>query len=249
MPVFVPLHKFAYEVPDNIETAFVDSPELQQFLADTDRATKIRLFLDGLDEVPHQARQAEVVDLARTAMERVPDLQIVITARDHVVGPWLNGVVRVKVQPLDESQQRTLVMNWLGSSEATDAFFAQVPASSPLRPLLGVPLLATLIVAVFKKQQYLPPNRTALYSLFIELLCRGWDTAKGIRRQDRFGAHDKRLVLAHLAGKSHMSRSRDASVASFRAAVKHSLSKLVEHSDDFAPPRTLRLSARAVVRR
>jgi hypothetical protein len=232
LPIFVPLYKFAYEVPQTVQAAFFDSPELQLLLADPNRATKIRLFLDGLDEVPHQGRQAQIVDLALAAMGQVSDLQIVITARDHVVGPWLEGVVRLRVQPLNDFQQRTLVMNWLGSSEATNAFFAQISKLSPLRPLLGVPLLASLIAAVYKKQQYLPANRTALYSLFIELLCGGWDTAKGIKRQDRFGVHDKRLVLAHLAGKCHISRSRDASLLDFRVAVKQSLSKLVEHSDD-----------------
>lgn len=232
LPVFVPLHKFAQDVSTNVDEAFFDSPELIQLLEDKNRTTTIRLFLDGLDEVPDPSRQAHIVDLARSAMDKVANCQVVITARDHVVGPWLEGVVRLRVQPLDDVQQRTLAVNWLGSQEAADTFFLQMPPTSPLRPLLGVPLLATLILAVFKKQQHLPPNRTALYSLFIELLCGGWDTAKGIRRQDRFGVHDKRLVLAHLAGKSHLGKQRDASLADFRMAVKHSLSLLAGHSDD-----------------
>jgi hypothetical protein len=232
LPVFVPLYKFAYGVPNDVVSAFFDSPELKTLINDTDRNTKVRLFLDGLDEVPNKAQQAQIVELATTALEQMTDLQIVITARDHVVGPWLDGIVRLKVQPLNEIQQKTLVTKWLGSVEATNAFFSQLTQDSPLRPLLGVPLLANLIAAVYKKQQYLPPNRTALYSLFIELLCGGWDTVKGIKRQDRFGVHDKRLVLARLAVNNHLSKSRDASIEGFRAAVKQSLSKLAEHSGD-----------------
>jgi hypothetical protein len=51
-------------------------------------------------------------------------------------------------------------------------------------------------------------------------------------RQDKFGVHDKRLVLAQLAGRTHLSRSRDASISDFRSAVNQSPTKLAEHSDD-----------------
>jgi len=122
--------------------------------------------------------------------------------------------------------------NWLGSQDAAQAFFVHLQNVSPLRPLMEAPLLATLILAVYKKQGFLPPNRTALYDLFIELLCGGWDAAKEIQRHDHFGIHDKRLVLVELAGRNHLNGSRDATVGDFRAAIKTSLQGLLPHSDD-----------------
>jgi hypothetical protein len=98
--------------------------------------------------------------------------------------------------------------------------------------MMGVPLLATLTAAVYKKHQYLPANRTALYSLFVELLCGGWDAVKGTNRGSRFGIHDKQLVLKTLAGMNHLAGRRDASPPNFKAAVRASLSGLIEHADD-----------------
>jgi hypothetical protein len=63
-------------------------------------------------------------------------------------------------------------------------------------------------------------------------VCGGWDAAKEIQRHDRFGIHDKRLVLVELAGRNHLNESRDATGNDFRAAIKTSLKGLLPHSDD-----------------
>lgn len=72
---------------------------------------------------PTPGRQLQIVDLARAAVDRIPNLQVVFTARDHVVGPWLNGIVRLSVDELNGAQQRSLVHKWLESDEATERFF------------------------------------------------------------------------------------------------------------------------------
>ena len=229
LPVYVPLYRFASHVPTAAADAFFESQELQQLVVDPSRKTRIRLFLDGLDEIPNPQRQREMVDLARSVSQQVPDCQVIITARDHVRGAWLDGIPRLRVNPLNAEQQRTLVQNWLGSAEATDKFFKQLPPS--LRALMGVPLLSTLTAAVYKKHQYLPANRTALYVLFVELLCGGWDAVKGTNRGSRFGIHDKQTVLKSLAGMNHLSGRRDAPIDGFRAAVRSSLSGMIDHED------------------
>ena len=230
MPVYVPLYKFASYVPTSLDEAFFESLELRQLLADTSRNTRIRLFLDGLDEIPDAQKQQAIVNLALTAARQVSDCQAVITARDHVRGAWLAGIPRIRVNELDEAQQHRLVENWLGDAAATDKFFKQLPL--PLRGLMGVPLLATLTAAVYKKHRDLPSNRTALYALFIELLSGGWDAVKGTNRGSLFGIHDKQLVLKRLAGMNHLAGRRDATLSDFRAAVRASLSGLSEHAND-----------------
>lgn len=232
LPVFIPLHRFAYRVPNSPEEAFFDSQELRELLAKPGRDTRIRMFLDGLDEVPDQIRQRQVVKLARQAAQKVPDLQIVITARDYVVGPWLDGASRLRVDGLGEAQQRELAKKWLESDEAVATFFGQLSLCEPLQHPMRTPLLATLILAVYKKQQYLPGNRTALYALFVELMCGGWDSAKRVYRASKFGIHDKKTVLQKLAGMNHLARTKDGDMAGFRAAVEASLPGFSEHADD-----------------
>ena len=187
--------KFTAGIPATADEAFFDSPELRVLLESPPPDTSVLLSLDGLDEVPNADHQRKIMELARQAVAASPELRVIVTARDHIVGPWLNNVPRLNVLPLTEAQQFTLAERWLGSQKSGQAFFEHLRNVSPLRRLMEAPLLATLIPAVYKKQGFLPPNRTALYDLFIELLCGGWDAAKEIQRHDRFGIHDKRLVL------------------------------------------------------
>ena len=232
LPVMVPLHKFTAGIPATADEAFFDSPELRELLEVPPPDTRVRLFLDGLDEVPNPDHQREIIELARNAVAASPELFTIVTARDHIVGPWLNNVPRLNVLPLNEAQQFTLAERWLGSPNGAQAFFEHLKNVSPLRRLMEAPLLATLILAVYKKQGFLPPNRSALYDLFIELLCGGWDAAKDIQRHDHFGIHDKRLVLVELAGRNQLNESRDATDYDFRAAIKTSLKGLLPHSND-----------------
>jgi hypothetical protein len=232
LPVMVPLHKFTAGIPGTADEAFFDSPELRVLLESPPPNTRVLLFLDGLDEVPNAASQRKIIELARKAVAASHELCVIVTARDHIVGPWLNNVPRVNVLPLSEAQQLTLAERWLGSRTGAQAFFEHLQNVSPLRRLMEAPLLATLILAVYKKQGFLPPNRTALYDLFIELLCGGWDAAKEIQRHDRFGIHDKRLVLVELAGRNHLNESRDSTDNDFRAAIRTSLQGLLPHSEE-----------------
>ncbi|MGJ5814881.1 NACHT domain-containing protein [Paludibaculum fermentans] len=232
LPVYVPLSRFAYGAPANADEAFFQAPELRQLLHSSKHDTTIRLYLDGLDEMPDHGRQQQIVNFARTAVDRLPNLQVIFTARDHVVGPWLNDVVRLSVNELDSSQQRSLVCKWLESGEATDRFFEQLSHYPTLQPLMGIPLLAMLIGAVYKRQQCLPETRTRLYTLFVELRCGGWDAIKGVHRGGKFGQHDKRTVLVRLAGMNHLARRRDAAFDQFRGAIRCSLAGLEEFWDE-----------------
>jgi hypothetical protein len=87
-----------------------------------------------------------------------------------------------------------LVANWLGeeSSERAD-FNNQLSRARTLKPLMHVPLLGTLVIAVFKKMKSLPESKIKLYEIFVELMCGGWDLAKNVRRDTRFGCSSNEL--------------------------------------------------------
>lgn len=52
LPVFVSLSQFANKSPQTVDQAFLDSADLQHLLSQSNNKTRIRLFLDGLDEIP-----------------------------------------------------------------------------------------------------------------------------------------------------------------------------------------------------
>nr|AUN35944.1 hypothetical protein [uncultured bacterium] len=232
LPVYVPLYTLAHRAIGGVDDAFFVSSDLRTLVKDPKRSTHIRLYLDGLDEVPDVTRRAEIMNLARYATEITPRLQVIATARDHVRAAWLDWLPRVVVMPLRREQQERLVKNWLVEEADVKAFFDELATCEPLQPLMAVPLLGTLIAAVYKKRRNLPSNRSSLYGLFIELLCGGWDTIKGINRGGTFGAHDKQLILTRLAGLNHMGERREASIAEFRTAIKDSLAALSEFWPD-----------------
>jgi predicted NACHT family NTPase len=55
---------------------------------------------------------------------------------------------------------------------------------------MRVPLLATLIIAVFRNPRLkkLPESKVRLYELFVELHSGGWDAAKNISRNSSYGS-------------------------------------------------------------
>jgi predicted NACHT family NTPase len=85
---------------------------------------------------------------------------------------------------------------------------------------MHVPLLGTLVIAVFKKMKSLPESKIRLYEIFVELMCGGWDLAKNVRRDTRFGSQPKLGVLIRLAGLLHNEHRREAREEHVREAVR-----------------------------
>ncbi len=226
LPVFVPLHQFAQGPLASFRETFLRPPEIQRVLdakkAEKDSTFRIRFYLDGLDEIPSVERQHELLELARTFMLSERNVDIILTAREHVFGlGWLS---RVRLRELDQDGIRELVNKWLEHNESEiRTFFEQLSAVPSLDRLMEIPLLGTLIIAVYRKQKKLPESKIKLYEIFVELLSGGWDLAKDIKRETKFGPAVKLSVLAHLATVLHMNRKRQFEESVFKFAVKDTL--------------------------
>src|SRR5260370_18066462 len=96
---------------------------------------------------------------------------------------------------------------------------------------MGTPLLATLIIAVYRKDRRLPESKVRLYQIFVELLSGGWDFAKGVRRETRFGSLIKLKVLAHLAMLLHLNEKRDFEESVFKLALRDSIPSFADQWD------------------
>ena len=233
IPIYTALHQLAQGPLGSFEESFIRSRELRDYLVEAQQQNskrRLRLYLDGLDEVPSLQRQQELVELAQSAMRHYRNLQIIITGRDYVGGPWLNWLPRVFLAQFSGGQIRLLVSKWLENDEKEiEKFFTHLRSVPAVEPLMAVPLLATLVLAVFRKTRgRLPENKIKLYDMFVELLAGGWDAAKNLNRDSQFGSGTKITVLTRLAGKLHQGRVRECSEIDIGTAIRDVLPGLSE---------------------
>jgi hypothetical protein len=225
LPVYVRLHQHQHGPIDSFEKTFL-VPEVEELLnhsKQTGRGRMVRLYLDGLDEVPDRARQAQLVRLAQEGGKRYPELQMIFTARDHVWGRWLSQMPRLRIARLDPSQARQLASNWLLDSRELSTFYEELEGVPALADLMAVPLLATLIVNLYRQTRKLPATKARLYTLFVELLSGGWDAAKQLHRSGRFGPEDKITILTRLAALMQSVRRTETGEEGFRTAITATL--------------------------
>jgi hypothetical protein len=235
LPVYVALHQLEPVATSTFEDVFIQREDLRAAIIKDSSSTsrRVRLYLDGLDEIPDSDRQAALMNVARDAIARRRDLQVIVTGREHVKGPWLSWLPRLRIADLAPGQVMDLVRKWVDGDESKiKAFFAQLSTLPALQQLMCVPLLGTLIIAVFRRTGTVPASKLHLYSLFVELHCGGWDLVKNVRRVSRFGSHDKELILSRFAAKLHYDKQRDGRPDSFRHCVGSALPGFASHWDE-----------------
>lgn len=231
VPVYVPLHQLATAQVKSEEDAFFRTSELRDIVETARKSRqKLRIYLDGLDEVTTLEHQELLMTLAAQLRHNWPSVQVIVTGRDYVSGPWLRWLTRVSLSELSERQSEELVLKWLDRNESVVAeFHNQFRRVPTLKPLMHIPLLGTLIIAVFKKLGSLPESRVKLYEIFVELMCGGWDIAKNVKRETRFGSRVKLSALTRLAGILHLNGKREAQESDIRTAVSQTMPALLDH--------------------
>jgi hypothetical protein len=174
----------------------------------SDSSLTVRIYLDGLDEVrSKEVRDRILMTVRQACTGENTRYHCLATARDHVGGYSTNWLARVRLSAMSSEKLRELVTAWLDGDTALIArFYSELANSESLIPVLGVPLLATLTVLVFKNLHRLPENKLRLYQMFIDLLLGGWNLAKGLQRASVFSSTVKLLVLTRLAGMMHSQR-------------------------------------------
>jgi hypothetical protein len=201
-PVFVPLHTLASTKWSSFEEAFLRGLGRSALLDESaiGEARSLRLYLDGLDEVPSEEQQQDIIRLVQTGRPQGISVQAIITARDYVFAPWSRGFRRIRLGELTKQELEQLRAKWLGpTGPLVDQFEKQIPNFPVLEQVLRVPLLATLVLLIFRQTGTLPDSRVRLYTTFVDLLSGGWDLAKGVLRVSHFGLGIKVMILADLA--------------------------------------------------
>jgi len=109
LPVYIQLHRLSDMPLLSFQKAFLASEELAVMWRELTKGNSrtewtLRLYLDGLDEVPSHARQVEIANVAASGVS--PKVQVIMTARDHVSGPWLSWLRRLEIQAFDDQEVR-----------------------------------------------------------------------------------------------------------------------------------------------
>lgn len=227
IPVYVQLNAIDGSRLGSFEDAFLATAGKSALLAEgaLRQATGLRLYLDGLDEVPSASQRKSIIDLIKKGpTSRELKVQILITARDYIVGKELSDIARIELSPLPDEQIEDLISQWFRLSPSTRVDFERQLTNTPsLQSLMRIPLLATLTLLVFRQTGRLPESRTRLYSIFVELLSGGWDLAKGTLRYSKFGQTPKIMILGALASKVHTKRLRYFSASEIIDAAESTL--------------------------
>jgi hypothetical protein len=227
LPLYFAAHSIATSSGESFEDIFIRQ-EVATRLA-TDPSLAVRIYLDGLDEVRSREVRDSILAVAKQAC--APNnsrYHCVATARDHVGGYWTNWLVRVRLSPMSQEKLRDLVTAWLdGDVQLISRFYSELSHSEALLPLLGVPLLATLTILVFKNLHRLPENKLRLYQMFIDLLLGGWNLAKGLQRSSLYSSTTKMVILSRLAGMMHAQKIKECTDSQIAATLRQTARTLL----------------------
>jgi uncharacterized coiled-coil protein SlyX len=230
IPVYVPLYQFSRRQLGSFEDSFLKNLGKSALLSDTTAGAngsniRVRLYLDGLDEIASHEQRRQVVNLAKIGAAGGIKYQIILTARDYIYAEWLGWLPRITLGGFSDEDINELVNRWLGqNSDNNKRFWTQINAMAALTNLMRTPLLATLIIMVFRQTGGLPESRASLYESFIKLLSGGWDLVKGVLRESKFGERVKLQVLGTLANNLQESRRREFSGQDLKKALNSTMS-------------------------
>lgn len=227
VPVYLALGQIGARREYSIETLVETTIKNSALLGDIDTASlwsdefKIRLYLDGLDEIPNLESRYKLIETVRQAVGNHNNIQLIVTARDSIDAPWLSWLPRLSMSGLNARSLRNLVGQWFeNDSVLIGSFYEQMKDTPPIQQVVKNPLLATLTILTFRRTGSLPTSVTRLYSMFTELLVGGWDIAKGVLRVSKFSRDTKLSILGQIASDSHKGRSRTFTRGALRAAAR-----------------------------
>ncbi|MBN2004213.1 MAG: SUMF1/EgtB/PvdO family nonheme iron enzyme [Anaerolineae bacterium] len=214
------------------------------------------ILLDGMDEIVQVAERRVVRDeVERLLTSQYPGNRCLVTAREtgYRDAPFGGDFVRCDVQPLTEEQIAVLVRAWCEqiyaqpldrevAYEDLTSVITRLNTESERRgqpPLIGTPLLATMVVSVKYSRRDLPRERANLYDACVDVILNSEYTG----REDDTGARQgvvsaggppdkQREWLSYLAFQMHQGGQTGANLN--EAGVRRILTPVFEKRGEMA---------------
>jgi hypothetical protein len=198
-------------------TSFVSLPEFLRDSVDirvsgATAAVTIRKRLTALQQssLSGLVAGATIEPLVKAALARHDLLpRVIATCRDSVTidtgTHWLKG----SLQPLRDDQVREFFGRWCESEKLSPAILLEYinePMNQRIKEICRVPINATILFSLYRKQLPLPRNREDLYSKRFDLLLEEWDIGRGVPSRNRISKPIKLRFCSLLALRTHYKR-------------------------------------------
>lgn len=169
---------------------------------------KLRLFLDGLDELG--SRVPEAFECIRDFDKYFEKTQLIVSCRDSFRLPrWLDAL-HVQLAPFSPEQIDLFILNWFrgrsaGSSELLREWLSN---NESICEQASVPLVAALLCAIHEAGEELPSTMNQLYDGRIDMLMGKWERAKGLETLDKTTHFTYMHLLENIAYVMHINEAR-----------------------------------------
>ncbi|BCB83701.1 NACHT domain-containing protein [Phytohabitans suffuscus] len=170
----------AARAPYNVEFG----PEAVEYLLSNGRAVVI---IDGLDEITDMSLRHQVVALVEGFATMYPLVPVVITSRrvGYSHAPLRSSLFRTcQMVPFDDDRVEAYVAKSFVQDPSLAAAFLR--DSQLVEDLRAVPLLLSLLCAMYTTDQYLPRNRAQVYERCAVTMYERWDDMRGVAVAKKF---------------------------------------------------------------
>jgi hypothetical protein len=235
IPVYLPLRSLARGPLGSFEDTFLGALGQSALLGSESVGSniRVRLYLDGLDEVSSPVRRQELLELLKGGTAGSDRFQVILTSRPYIHDKQLERFTRITLGGFNRTEIEELVNKWLDLPEQKQQFWTQLSEMPALGTLIRIPLLAALTLTVYQHTKRLSGSSAKLYGFFVDLLSGGLDSVKGLEREPRFSQSTKLAVLGKLAAELHQGHLSNFSDQDINAAVRHLLLEpLLEYSEE-----------------
>ncbi len=185
-------------IEEDLERADQPGVEIRRILEEEAGKGRLLLLLDGLDEVPREARDRAETLLSELAA-RWPKSPIVATTR--LIGAWSPGpeFLELEVLPFDAYRRRAFLERWFGPENSESAASAAdiLEADRGLRELASNPLYLTLLALLIQDGKEPARYRSQLYDQIFDLLEEGRHHKPPTPIDNRKVAHQGLCQLAY----------------------------------------------------
>ncbi|WP_370950120.1 NACHT domain-containing NTPase [Amycolatopsis sp. cg5] len=217
VPFFLSLRQFTDRaLPEPEELVRVTAPALagekpDGWVSALLRQGRAMVVVDGVDELL-LARREEVRAWLTGLLRGYPDARYVVSTRPSAVDDgWLtSSLTRFELLPLTGNGLKDLVGRWFRAARDLEpaaeqrewladceSRLAQALAGRPdVRSLVSSPLLASLLCALYRKENmYLPQSRKDLLDKALDLLLGEWDVRRGVQVEDELAMSAKEKII------------------------------------------------------
>lgn len=191
IPVLIELKQLSRAIIDinsSIISQFEISefPDARSFVLLALEQGKLRIMLDGLDEVPSN-NLTEVVNEIKSFVKQYPRNQYIFSCRTAAYRREFPNFTNVIMAEFEDAQIQKFISNWFQSISDKQANTAercwnalQQSEQRGAKELSHTPLLLTFLCLVYDRSHTFPSNRSVLYRKTLRILIEEWAAEKRI---------------------------------------------------------------------